>query len=95
MIKDSPIIQPDIDLALTVLNGDSFKMIGEERTSMNKCCNLKCRVVLPAEHVNKVVNKKYVVKPGGKLVENLDPRVFCGKIKPTDPVSSCEVAYLE
>lgn len=81
---------PDVDLALTALNSESFHMISEERVSMNKCCNLKCKELIPASIVMRVTTKKYIVH--GKIQENTEPRIFCGKVKPSDK-SACEEAY--
>lgn len=84
--------QTEVDLALTVLNQESFTQIAEERVSMNKCCNLKCKAILPADHVMRVVSRKFNIHKKGFIEHNTDPRVFCGKVKPSDK-SECEDHY--
>jgi Rtr1/RPAP2 family len=79
-------------MSLSVVNNESLSMIIEERVSMNKCCNLKCSKILPAEQVMKIVSRKFNILKKGTIQENTNPKVFCGKIKLSD-ISECEDAY--
>ena len=64
----------------------------EERVSLRRCCNLKCSEKVPKEQVKLVIARKFVIEKGGKMVENNNPKVYCGKVRPND-ASECEQAY--
>jgi hypothetical protein len=80
------------DFALGVLSLQQVEDIMEERVSLRRCCNLKCSEKVPEEQAKLVIARKFVIQKGGKMVENTNPKVYCGKVRPKD-VSECEQAY--
>jgi hypothetical protein len=80
------------DFALGVLSLQQVEDIMEERVSLRRCCNLKCSEKVPEEQAKLVIARKIVIQKGGKMVENTNPKMFCGKVRPND-VSECEQAY--
>jgi hypothetical protein len=48
--------------------------------------------MIPEEQVKLVIARKFVIQKGGKMVENTNPKVYCGKVRPND-ASECEQAF--
>lgn len=80
------------DYALGVLSLQQVEDIMEERVSLRRCCNLRCHEKVPEEQAKLVIARKFVIQKGGKMVENINPKVYCGKVRPND-ASECEQAY--